>query len=222
MLLKLMQPFIKSHFKFNHNRRYFMKRAIFIILFGAILLLDANMLQAQEETIPKATRVGIGVAVGKDFSFIDDGELMFLPIGVSNVYLTIIGSSNYRFEPEIGFWRYTSSSDNHKSTYNNLRLGCGIFPITTQKGKTNLYYGFRLGIVHSTTSSEYNSDDDRESKTDFYIGPSIGGEYFFNDHFSIGGEAQLNYISIGQFNGDNDYKESVIVNKNTIVLRWYF
>ncbi len=43
-----------------------------------------------------------------------------------------------------------------------------------------------------------------KSKTDFFIGPAIGGEYMFNKHFSLGGEINLNYISIGHYDSEGE------------------
>ncbi len=49
------------------------------------------------------------------------------------------------------------------------------------------YLGARLGILM------FFPDGDKESTRDFVAGLAFGGEYFFNEHFSLGVEAQGNF-----------------------------
>ena len=198
-----------------------MKKVSLILLFGTAFFLISNLLYAQE----KETRLGVGVSLGKESLLIDEDAILTL-FDFPRFYIPIITSPQFRFEPEIGLYRYSRSGDDWESSYMILSLGCGIFPMT-HKGKVYIYYGARLGLVRISYSSEYtwngHTESDEDSKTDFYIGPTIGGEYFFTDHLSLGGEAQLNYTFIGQFdNGDDDVSESLISSKTLIFVRWYF
>jgi hypothetical protein len=136
--------------------------------------------------------------------------------------LPISLSSNFRIEPEIGYYRYSGSDEDWEESYSILSIGCGIFSVT-QKGKVDIYYGLRLGLRSTSYSYRYTwdgVDSVDESKTDFYIGPAIGGEYFFTKHLTLGGEIQLNYIFIGQWD-DGEGSESVIRTKPLIFVRWY-
>ena len=54
-----------------------------------------------------------------------------------------------------------------------------------KEGKARPYLGFRAGILML-------SPDVGDSRTDFILGPSLGGEYFLDEHFSFGVEAQVN------------------------------
>ncbi|MCK4464769.1 MAG: hypothetical protein KAU83_03575 [Bacteroidales bacterium] len=135
-----------------------MKRAIFIILFRSIFLLNLNIIHSQEELNQKATRIGIGVAIGKDFAIFDDGELTSLPISYSIVYFPKYVSPKLRIKSEIGFWSYFFSRDNRKSSSTNFRLGFGILP-TTRKGKINFYYGLRLGAILRSNTNKQNDED---------------------------------------------------------------
>ena len=85
------------------------------------------------------------------------------------------------------------------------------------KASMNYYYGIDIGAILSSQSS---SSTDR-SKTDFYIGPAIGGEYMFSDNFSLGGEIQVNYIKLGNFDEDSDASTSLVSTRGKIILRWY-
>ncbi len=197
-----------------------MKRIIFVQLFLAIFLLVWNPLYGQVDSTKSATRIGIGVSIGNDLA-LGNGEFVFLPLGLGNFYIPILVSPKLRLEPEFGLFRSSSSNDNFETTLTNFRFGLGIFPLI-QKDKANLYYGLRVGIILTSSSFKFDDIDDSESKTDFYIGPAVGGEYFFNDHISLGGEVQLNYISIGQEDDDSDVSESVIVTRTLVFIRWYF
>jgi hypothetical protein len=202
-----------------------MKRISSVLLFGAIFLLAASPLHGLEESPQKPTRVGIGVPFGRKLVLIEDDEFIFQPTGFSNIYIPILLQSKFRLEPEFGLWRYSYSRDNgneSSSAYTSLRVGFGFFPLT-QRGKVTLYYGLRLGITRTSSSWESDGDSDDASKTDFYIGPGFGGEYFFTDHLSLGGEAQMNYISVGQWSDeDADISRSVISNNTLVFLRWYY
>jgi hypothetical protein len=51
-----------------------------------------------------------------------------------------------------------------------------------------------------------------ETNTDFAISPALGGEYFFNEHFALSGEFQLNIIFT-----DSEYSPSVGIADATVI-----
>ena len=190
-----------------------MKKASFIMLLVVTSLYLSNFLHAQEER----SRIGIGVSIGKEVLAADGMQLTLFDF--PSFYLPISLSSNFRFEPEIGYYRYSGSGEDWKQSYSILSIGCGIF-LMTRKGNVDIYYGARLGLISTLSSYEYTWSDGEESKTDFYVGPAIGGEYFFTKHLTLGGEIQFNYISMGQWD-DGEDSESVIRTKPLIFVRWY-
>ena len=105
----------------------------------------------------------------------------------------------------------------------NLRLGAVVAFNSDSIESMNFYYGIDFGFIISsysyTSSSSDQSTDD--SKTDFFIGPAIGGEYMFNRHFSLGGEINLNYISIGHYDYEGEASSWAISTRGLIFIRWY-
>ncbi len=193
-----------------------MKKASFIMLLVMTSFFLSNFLHAQEER----SRIGFGVSLGKEI-IVGAGEVMQLTLfDFPSFYLPINLSSNFRFEPEIGYYRYSASDGDWNDSYNIFKIGCGIFYIT-RKGKVDIYCGARLGLISTSYSYESQWGDEEDSKTDFYVGPAIGGEYFFTKHLSLGGEIQFNYISMGQWD-DEEGSASVIRTKPLIFVRWYF
>jgi len=197
-----------------------MKKASLIMLLVVTSFYLSNFLHAQEErSQEKRSRIGFGVSLGKEIIEIGEDYTM---LDFPSFYLPISLSSNFRFEPEIGYLRYSGSDEDWEESYSILSIGCGIFSVT-QKGKVDIYYGVRLGLRSTSYSYSYTwdgVDSVDESKTDFYIGPAIGGEYFFTKHLTLGGEIQLNYIFIGQWD-DGGGSESAIRTKPLIFVRWY-
>jgi hypothetical protein len=193
-----------------------MRKASFIMLLVVTSFYLSNFLHAQEER----SRIGFGVSIGKEVLAADGMQLTLFDF--PSFYLPISLSSNFRFEPEIGYYRYSGSGEDWKQSNSIISIGCGIF-FMTRKGKVDIYYGARLGFMITSYSYRYTwngMDSDDDSKTDFYIGPAIGGEYFFTKHLTLGGEIQLNYIFIGQWD-DGEDSESVIRTKPLIFVRWY-
>ena len=195
-----------------------MKKASFIMLLVVTSFYLSNFLNAQEErSQEKRSRIGFGVSLGKEIINIPNEALTLLDF--PSFYLPIRISPNFRLEPEIGYYRYSRSDEDWKGSYSILSIGCGIFRMT-RKGNVDIYYGARLGLISSSNSYESSWSDGKESKTDFYVGPAFGGEYFFTQHLTLGGEIQFNYIFMGQWDG-GEGSESVMRTKPLIFVRWY-
>jgi hypothetical protein len=171
-----------------------------------LLLLFVISAKAQDDPV----RVGFGVGFGQGFSFIgSDLSVLALPIDFAD-FSVVIRGSNFRFEPTLGY--FSISSTGSSNDFSNFRLGT-ILAYTNSRESMNFYYGIDIGVI-------LTSEGDR-SKTDFFIGPAIGGEYMFSNNFSLGGEIQINYISIGNFNEDSDESTSMVSSRGKIILRWY-
>lgn len=190
----------------------------------ALLLLFVISAKAQDDH----TRFGFGVGFGQGFSFFGGEELsvITLPIDFAD-FSVIVRGKNFRFEPTLGYFSSSTSSTSSgytsESSSSNLRLGT-VLAYAIAIASMNLYYGIDIGVILSSEKRESSypgSSSTDHSKTDFFVGPAIGGEYMFSDNFSLGGEIQINYISIGNFNGDSDVSNSAVSSRGKIILRWY-
>ncbi|RCK72652.1 MAG: hypothetical protein IGBAC_0463 [Ignavibacteriae bacterium] len=168
------------------------------------------------------TKIGVGVSLNPTALLsTSTSSTLFLPVGLTNIYIPIMVSANFRIEPEAGIYSLSSEtssgSSTRKSSLSILRLAIGLFYVLPAESSFNSYFGPRVGILStSSTSSFTGSTEAKTSETDFFIGFCVGGEYLFSPHFSAGGEAQLNYISFG--NPDR----SVFTNNALMFFRWYF
>lgn len=192
-----------------------MKKLIFIMLVVLVFLSMVSSLLAQE----KMNSIGFGASLGKELYSASltllDFPSFYLPITLSN----------FRIEPEIGYYRYSGEFEDEDTIETRLTIGFGIFLIS-RKPNTNIYYGLRMGLMRSYEYDKWvwdGQDVYEDHRTDYYIGPAIGGEYLFTKHLSLGGEIQVNYISIGQWSeSTGKHSVSVTRTKPLIFVRWYF
>jgi hypothetical protein len=103
-----------------------------------------------------------------------------------------------------------------------------VFRFVRVGGGTALYVGPRVVMIRESSSTSFTGSPGSSShQTNWSFGLAIGGEHFFSPHFSLGGEVQLNYISIG----DTVYEpsggptpstsNSMITNNGLIFIRLY-
>jgi hypothetical protein len=212
--------------KTTSNRQH---RSNFIFTIYLIVLLIASI-QAQEA---KQSKIGFGVSVVdvKDIIRILSGDGDISP----SIFLPINVSSKLRIEPEIGFFTVTSEdktptqNEKNKDYSDQFHFGIGIFSLKNLVSY-HLYYGARLGYIHF---SSYNENDmgytirDESSSSGFFIAPTMGGEYLFNNHFSLGGEVQVRFTSLsGEEKNDmnivTDLSSSSISTRALVLIRCYF
>jgi hypothetical protein len=138
----------------------------------------------------------------------------------ASIYIPVT-FNEVRLEPEIGFYRSHEEDQNTESTLTMFQIGTGGF-MFEQVNSTVVYYGGRVGITLITEEFSSNNANVDDSRTNFYIGPAFGAEHMFSDNFSLGGELQLLYISIGQVEGaGSDAKENLFSTFGTLFVRWY-
>ena len=204
-----------------------MKRAlvIFLSLTSAILLFP----QEEENNV----QFGFGVSLSSEYSvynfygFYEQSQsIETLPVSMAN-FSIIIKSNKFRIEPNFGYYTtsqdYSDAGNSTERSTTNIRTGLVIAYNNTNIESMNLYYGIDIGLVLSSYSytSNYSDQSNDDSKSDFFIGPAVGGEYLFNRYFSLGGEINLNYISIGHYDYEGDYSSWAISTRGVIYLRWY-
>lgn len=143
-----------------------------------------------------AADYGIGVSARSDDAFI------YLPIDINK---------SWRIEPSV---RYASNevsqvsgtfNDSSQQEIDNIEVGVGVFKLAKIAESVQLYYGARAAyvdlqstFVDTTTffpgaTTTFRSETSQDG---YRVGPSIGFEYLFGEHFSIGGEASYTFIDI--------------------------
>ena len=199
--------------------------AIFLSLTSTILLFP-------QEDDP--VQFGFGVSLSNEYTvyifngYGEQSQIETLPIDMGNISL-IIKNNLFRFEPSFGY--YTTSRDHSdggtssENTTTNIRLGAVIALNNNNIESMNLYYGIDIGLIINSNSYSYNgvysNESNDQSKTDFFIGAAVGGEYMFIKYFSLGGEINLNYISFGQYDSDSGTTSWAMSTRGAVYLRWY-
>lgn len=175
---------------------------------------------------------GFGVGISSEYTvynfngYGDRLQIETLPIDMANFSVLIKGSF-FRVEPSFGYFTtstdYSYQGSSTESSTSNIRLGAVIAFNDDHIESMNLYYGIDIGLILSSHSyiSSISTESTERSKTDFFVGPAVGGEYLFIKHFSLGGEINLNYISIGQYDSENDISAWAMSTRGMIYLRWY-
>jgi hypothetical protein len=184
------------------------------IIFIILLVLDLAHAQNNQAS------VGFGLNMGKEIVKVDDEWITVFD--APTFLVPILFSTGFRIEPEVGLYQYTRNSDASDYRMNIFFMGAGLYK-GRRDGKLRPYFGGRLGLSRVAYKRDYkssNSDID-DSKKDVVIAPTAGISYFINPNFCFGGEFQLNYIIVGQWDNNDDVSETLIGSKTLIFLRYY-
>ncbi|PYT03955.1 MAG: hypothetical protein DMF60_16795 [Acidobacteria bacterium] len=202
-------------------------------------LLVQGSVSAQSNVGGAAARVGLGVSIS------DVGEL--LPAGsdqtaaiVPSVLIPITIGDWFRVEPEVGGYRNTSTltdvvgstSGTQTRRFSLLHIGTGAFGVAT-KERFKFYYGGRIAYLRYKQSSQTGSFESftYPSIPGWLVAPAVGGEYMLSDHFSLGGEVQVRFISwsaesvprtAGGFSTSTIISGASISTYGALVVRFYF
>jgi len=200
-----------------------MKHAFGTLACILFVSLVSTGLRAGEE-VGERNRFGFGMSLGGSFSVDMTGDV--------NFYFPIRIGENIRIEPEFGImyssWDFEYEGETYNGSERIIRIGIGVMPVI-QRGKLDMYYGLRTGVHLAALEDPARTIYSPEpfvlsySRTDWYIAPAFGGEYFVSSHFSVGGEVQLEFMIFSDY---DDYSRTtdvrVIQNRNLFFVRWYF
>ena len=182
-------------------------------------------------------RLGLGVSLNPTALFSGSTtSTVFLPVGLTDIYLTLDNGKGFRLEPEFGIYSTSSESStgapyasSSSSSASLIRIGTGVFGMFLRDSSFNAYAGPRVGVLlTSQTSQSGTSPETTTSESDIYVGFSLGGEYYLSPHFSLGGEVQLNYIKFGEPKRDpasttlSTSTRSMYTNNAVMFFRWYY
>jgi len=148
----------------------------------------------------------------------------YIVIPKNKIIFIINPTQHFRIEPNIGYTLSRYRDGGHKSRSTNWGLGSyGMF----QRGETNFYGGIKFD--YEKMSYEYlhfqtGTWRTRNVTKSYTIGPVIGAEIFFGEHFSFGGELGLNYkLSNIKYDPILDGKQRKYFTSNSgLLLRFYF
>lgn len=198
-----------------------MKRAAIILPIIASLILASRAVAQQREGV----QFGVGIALNPSVIAGGAFEGFFLPVGFGDIYFPVMISPQVKLEPQFGLFRFHSEFEalGARAEQNStvLRLGAGLFYVFQPRESVRAYIGPRVFFIRTSTSAEFDGGDEDESATDLGLGPALGGEYLFSNHFSLGGEFQFNYVSLGDPE-DSNVDQNLITTNGLVLVRWYF
>ena len=172
-----------------------------------------------------AVDVGLGVSLNNDGGG-SGGYGVSLPLRFGS----------FTVEPELSFYdssedtTYPASPTNNR-TYESQRftLETGVYWRQPVIPSVEMYAGGRVGYTKYDYSYTYPSSPGSNYSDDssgFYLGPTLGAEYFFNKHFSLGLDASLLFESTSSktVNGSSVYERdrNEISYQSRAKLRFYF
>lgn len=136
-----------------------------------------------------AADFGVGITARSD-----DG-ILYVPIDVSKTF---------RIEPSIRYGsselKLSENGDLITQDSDTWELGVGVFGLKRVTDAAHIYYGARLSYVDTestTVQPSFGGQLRSESTQDGYrIGPTLGFEYLFGGHFSVGGEASYTFLDL--------------------------
>jgi len=171
-----------------------------------MLIIGTTPFAAAQDAPPPAAATtrhfGIGAVVNATTNVFIDDEFVLVPLFGGTV-LFPIASKAFTLEPEVGLFRFhnsfTSGSFSSSTDGTVIRIGVGALFGGRARGDLKPYIGPRAGIVRSSVE-ETNSGggpNTTTTRTSIYIAFVAGAQYFFSPHFSLGGEAQLQHVSLG-------------------------
>lgn len=174
-------------------------------LLGIFVALSMSGFSQSEEATVEPPVFGIGMNLTQfQFSDLYGSDLYGAP--ANKLMITVTPIKMLRIEPDFGFmsFKYEDEDGTGKKfdlKSNMVSFGAGAFGMM-QRGKTNFYGGLRFELAKITDEyleidwmtgagsvKEYES-----SRTT--LAPTIGGEYFLGQHFSIGAEFSLRMMNI--------------------------
>ena len=219
-----------------------MKTIKYLLIFLVILL--SNSLAQDSGNNDKSGTWGLGVSIVDIYDFLSGAGYYATPLN-PNIIIPIFFSSGLKIEPSFGFISYKNeiksesqfSNQTRTNTQRNIQFAVGVFPLT-KKDKFILYYGAHIGYIITSSESQMvtkfndgsvDRDDDVVKGNGYFFAPAIGGEYFFSDNFSIGGEIQLKYSTVRQkerADEDTEYPDEEFSDRTSFrslfIVRFYF
>lgn len=166
------------------------------------VLITAVSLAAFASEIASAADFGIGLSVKSSDTTI------YVPIEISPAF---------RVEPSVSYSETKQASGNTTTKSTNTNVGAGLFGKSQVADSIELYYGGRIAYVESKaeSSTALPFPASVSVKSDGYrIAPTLGFQYFFNEHISLGGEVAWAHTDLDNVESDGT--------TSNVILRYKF
>ena len=166
---------------------------------------------------------------GLGLSAKSDNGLVYFPIDVS---------PRFRIEPHV---RYSTEDVQVNSApgvptvtagdTEMLEIGAGAFGLSLPKESIRIYYGARAGyldlkIINTISADELPPRRIVENQYGYRIAPTLGFEYLFSQHFTLGGEIAYFYQSIHDNQkfgtGHSRFESEGSGTESFLILRYFF
>jgi hypothetical protein len=184
-----------------------MKKNYVISSTVALLMLFFSISAAQDSTISK-TSVKWGLGVTTTLFTLNSYQSYVPQYQNTAISIPIFLSGQFKIEPYIAYVHYNNEEEVYEINYHSLIIATGIL-YSQDFVDTRLHFGVNIGYINNNFKykdtydySPYSSEDNGNG---FLIAPTIGGEYFFSGHFSLGSEIRLEFSKIDSDNNDTDY-----------------
>ena len=172
-----------------------------------------------------ASGTSVAAEYGVGISAKSDNGLIYIPVDIS---------PTIRVEPYI---RHSSSNSKQtidfvgnettfRSNFDQLEGGLGLFGLAVPKESVRLYYGGRASYFDSDTRSSSNALQFKQSSYGYRVIPTIGFEYLFNSHFTLGGEVGYYFehrnVDDRSASSHRESESDVNGTESFLILRYFF
>ena len=192
-----------------------MKKFPAVLMSTIYLFCFFSISAAQDSTVSKTSvKWGLGVTstlftLNSDQSYVSQSQNTAISI-------PIFLSGQFKIEPYFAYVHYNSEEESDQISSNNnyevkshsIIVATGFF-YSRDFVDTRLHFGVNIGYLNSYLKYKnmygISSNSSEEDARGFLIAPTIGGEYFFSSHFSLGSEISLEFSKLDSDNKDTDY-----------------
>lgn len=180
------------------------------------------MLQFLQHKEPSESKTAVKWGFGVSTSIFSIGALDYYipPYQSTVISMPIYFSDQVKIEPFIDYGNYHNENkpgsvyyEKDEFKYHSITFGTGIF-YSKEIINTRIHFGANIGYVNQYYYQSYergiSSYSTEHKGNGVLIAPSIGGEYFFSHHFSLGSEVRFEWSKL---DSDNTQIDSSIENK---------
>lgn len=123
----------------------------------------------------------------------------------STIYVPIDFGTTWRLEPFVNYTKLTTKTSGYTLDDKALRIGTGIFGLKSIGESMRFYYGGRLAYLDISSETDvYPVGIVERSGNGYRVAPTVGFEYLFNEHISLGGEAEYYFEDIDRAGLDQE------------------